>query len=200
MQESMTFKRGEIVTRPISLVDPLNMLAFDLGFRHWGVSIGNDTIVHVKFNKKRPSESTVAAHSVEVFADGLPVKVHESEHDAEEIAKNAESRIGDPWKFNLINNNCETFVQLCLSQTGTCQSYKNLVKMMAEILVGDQETTMDRITKQFNAGANSDLVSQIVKDVQLDVKSLQLDKEAENSALSDRNDVFHHHGSRYEFS
>jgi len=91
--------RGDIIYR--------STISDDLFF-HEGIYIGENKVVHIT---SRNLGIFVISDSLEKFARNKTVKIKNTSNifTNEEIAKRAESKIGQRWPYDTLLNNCESF-------------------------------------------------------------------------------------------
>jgi hypothetical protein len=86
---------------------------------HHGLYIGNDEVIHLT-----ESEARVVKTSLYFFSDGDDVRFKCSPNNPDEAIKKAKNSIGDGG-YNILYNNCEQFVNYCISGKRTSNQVSN---------------------------------------------------------------------------
>ena len=103
---------------------------------HHGIDIGNNQVVHLsdgetgsrfmRFLSKKKSSKVEKTSMDDFLKDGEAVigglRNTAPALEKEEIAKRAESAVGNPSKYNIIFQNCEHFANFC--ETGVAKSHQ----------------------------------------------------------------------------
>lgn len=87
------------------------------GYTHHGLYIGNNKVIHYSGFATELSRGKISITSIDEFANGNSVSVHEHlfrRYEAEESVERAVSRLGEDW-YNVLVNNCEHFVTWCIT-------------------------------------------------------------------------------------
>lgn len=90
-------------------------------YSHHGIDCGDGTVIH--YVGPRRKLRYVARTSLETFAKGCEVeqRTYDRRLTADEVVRNAESRIGSVG-YHLVRNNCEHFAAWCC--TGRARSFQ----------------------------------------------------------------------------
>ncbi len=86
------------------------------GYTHHGVDVGGDMVVHFTGTPGSKRNAAIQKDAREVFARGGEVHVRRygQRLDPDEVAKRAESRVGESG-YDLYRNNCEHFARWCVT-------------------------------------------------------------------------------------
>lgn len=115
-------EKEQVMEQNLYLGAPIGVRRF--GYTHFGIYAGNcnghDVVIHYNGDKKSKANATVRWDTLNDFADGDSIFIaHEMEEKAtntpEQRLRLAESRVGEK-KYSLFLNNCEHFVNWCLSR------------------------------------------------------------------------------------
>lgn len=85
-------------------------------YTHHGIDLGNGTVIHYGRGLSDIRNARIEIVSLEIFADGKPVEVIESNvtFSADEVIERAKSRLGEN-SYDVFDNNCEHFANWCRS-------------------------------------------------------------------------------------
>jgi|688.fasta_scaffold05189_9 hypothetical protein len=83
-------------------------------YRHFGIDIGDGTVVHLATDPSAANRMTVQRVSFLAFADGKPVKVEDVSESLpnDEVVSRAVGRVGESG-YHLVAGNCEHFAREC---------------------------------------------------------------------------------------
>ena len=112
--------RGDIifVSRYNVYGDFLYMKSAEGLYRHYGVDVGNDQVIHFRNNKgESTSSARIIITSSKEFAQNDKIEKCyrvNYKYSSDEIVQRAYSELGSDFGgYNLINNNCEHFANWC---------------------------------------------------------------------------------------
>lgn len=87
-----------------------------VGYTHHGLYIGDDMVIHYSGLASKDSSGVVEIVNLDKFANGSSISTAAMirVYDREEAVQRAYSRLGED-KYNLLWNNCESFVYWCIT-------------------------------------------------------------------------------------
>lgn len=128
------FPKPAPITRKISLPKVgSHLITPRTGYTHHGIYIGNERVIHYSGLADGLSAGPVEEVSLSKFYQnkGLDVVLHPNGvFTNQEIVARARERLGET-EYNLLYNNCETFVHYCIYNINTSQQSGAVLKTVA---------------------------------------------------------------------
>lgn len=123
--------RAAPITRKISLPKVgSHLITPRTAYTHHGIYVGNEKVIHYSGLADGLSSGPVEEVSFRKFHQdkGLDVNIHsDASFSNQEIIARARERLGET-KYNLLYNNCETFVNYCIYNVNTSQQTGAVIK------------------------------------------------------------------------
>lgn len=104
-------------------------------YKHHGLYIGNDEIIHYSGLYNKIKGSPIIISSVNEFLNGNSYEIithSECVFSVDEIISRAKSRLGED-SYCVLQNNCEHFVNWCITGKNTSIQVKSAIKTAASI-------------------------------------------------------------------